>query len=156
MGTVDRLPWEDPIESDDEESALALVVEPEETPLRTMERQLEELKEIEEGLYKKSMRTVGASLDFMDVDPANYAETLEKWTLEVGEEEAKARLRVALANWQTAKDAPVGLKMAKDVSVALIKARATRESAPVHLNMSFVKMTVPKDILDALDVGDLT
>lgn len=118
--------------------------------------QLEGIKAIEARLGEASMRVTEASLSFMDIDLEDLEGSKKRFIEQHGEVEGRARYNVALANWQSAKTAPVGLKHALAVAVGSMKIRNAQPSGPTHLNMTFVQMTAPPSehkILDALVMG---
>lgn len=86
------------------------------------------LRGIEDDLLRTSLTTVRDALMFQDI-PEDCPAPPAEWVAELGEAGAEKRLRLALAAWRNAKEAPVGLKMAKEVAMGIIKARSTEASA---------------------------
>lgn len=76
------------------------------------------------------------------------------WVKELGEEAAKERFRLAKYALMSAKDAPVGMKMALQVQGSITKARATEKMGSRVMNVQIVRM--PEAIVDypELEVGD--
>lgn len=101
--------------------------------------QAEALRAIENRVLDKAMNIVEATLDFREVDPA-VEEPPPEWFEKYGDQ-AIQRYRLARAGWMKPSEAPVGMKVAYNVLVGVVKARAT-EKAPPKLNIQLVQMQV--------------
>lgn len=123
--------------------------------LGTRSEQLEGLRAIEDRLLSQSLVATEASLAFADLDLEDLEGSKAKFVAQYGKHEGMKRFRVALANWQNAKTAPVGIKNSIAVTLGLLKSKSGREAAPQHLNLTFVQMTAPKEeILEAITVDE--
>lgn len=111
---------------------------------------LDRLRDIESGLLERSMAILGDALSFRDIEPGS--ETCPPEWRDMDPDEAVKRLRVANAAWLGKKDAPVGLDLAKQVAVGIIKARATEKTAPKTLNVTVVNMSAPLPVFDVIEV----
>lgn len=97
------------------------------------------LRKIETKVLTKSMEVVQDALCFADIEMGGKG-LPDQWIDEVGPERAQQRLRVAQMAQMNAKEAPVGLRIAKEVMVGVIKARATEKGAPPALNLHVTKI----------------
>lgn len=91
--------------------------------------QQDRLRGIEDDLLERSLTTVQDALAFQEIDPEQASPPLA-WVEELGPKAAERRLRLAKAAWMSAKDAPVGLKVAKDMAAGIIRARSAEQAAP--------------------------
>jgi hypothetical protein len=105
------------------------------------DQQRAKLKDIEDQLLVSSLSIVRDALAFEEIDP-NTTEPPEHWVQELGPEGAEKRFRMAQAAWLNAKEAPVGLKLAKELGLGIIKARST-ESAGARLNVAVQAVVMP-------------
>ena len=97
---------------------------------------------IEEEVHSEAATVINDAMHFMAFDPASE-EPPEAWVAELGAEGAKRRMRTAqLANLPS-KEAPIGLKLAKDTLVGMSKAKAARKAPSTTLNMVVVQMQGP-------------
>ncbi len=111
----------------------------------------ERLKKIEDDILKKAMITIDEAMSWRDIDPGE--KNIPPDWMDMDPDEAVKRLRVANAAWMNKKEAPVGLNIAKDVLVGIIKARATEKAAPMHtLNIMHVQMTAPMPQFDVIQL----
>lgn len=105
-------------------------------------------------MLAKSLITTEASLEWADIDLKDLPGSEAKFIERHGPEDGPKRFRIAMANWSTAKHAPVGLKNSIAVTLGALKAKSGREAAPQSLNMTFVQITAPQaEIMDAITVG---
>lgn len=97
------------------------------------------------------MRTVEAALHWEDIDP-DVAEPPTEWVESIGYEAAKKRLRVAKAAWMNAKDAPVGLGMARNTFVGITKVRSALKASSPTLQINLVSFASPMAAIETIDV----
>lgn len=133
-----------------------------EGPMVPKKTALERLKDVQNEILVENLRIIEDVTHFRDIEPQQVVEGVlidgtteppQEWIDQVGEVEAKKRLRIARAAWMNAKDAPVGLAIAKSVVVGITKALATVSSGPKVLNVAVVQMTAP---LPQFKVRDMT
>ena len=123
-----------------EEEAVVLAA-PARPPSRSEENGAE-LRSIEHELLVSGMGVVGGGIDFVHLDPENPTVMPEGWEEEFGFEGARLRLRAAQAGLMSAKEAPVGMKMAMQVVTGIVKARAVEKTGARSLNVAVVKLTI--------------
>jgi hypothetical protein len=105
-------------------------------PLKTEQEQIQEqLLSIQDEIYRESMEVMGDQIAFREIDPSAKGPPQE-WIDKYGFERAQRRFRVASAAWLDTKTAPVALKHITQVSLGIIKARATEKAAPRSLNIA--------------------
>lgn len=97
------------------------------------------LQKAQKELYKKSSEVIEDALSFRDLDPS-LKEPPPEWIEKLGTAKAWRKFRVAMAGWMSAKEAPVGFKIAKDVFVGISKAMAVSDTGPKQLNMTAVQV----------------
>ena len=105
---------------------------------RARERE-ERLKHIEDELLERNMNIVRDVAAFREIDPTSD-EPPEAWVLEHGREEAIKRHRVARAAWMSQTEAPIAIRIAKDIAIGITKARAAEKTGPRQLNVQVVQM----------------
>lgn len=113
------------------------------TPLAAVDVHAERLKSIEDDLLEESLRIVRDTMKFRDID-ADGAEIPAEWADLPPEEQVK-RLRIAKAAWQNAKNAPVGLTIARQTVTGILKARSTEQQQPRQLNIA-VQFNMPATV----------
>ena len=89
---------------------------------------------IEEEVHSEAATVINDAMHFMAIDPGSE-EPPEAWVAELGVEGAKRRMRTAQMALMSSKEAPVGLKLAKDTLVGMSKAKAQRKAPSTTLNM---------------------
>lgn len=97
---------------------------------------------IEEEVHAEAATIIRDALCFMKVD-GTTVEPPEAWVAELGAEGAMQRLRTAQMANLSPKDAPIGLRLAKDTLVGMAKAKAASKRPATTLNMVVVAMTGP-------------
>lgn len=100
------------------------------------------LQEIQDQLLQKSLEVVGAAMAFSDIEEDSTAPP-DAWIAELGQDSAHARWRLAKAAWRTGRDAPVGIKLASQMAVGILKAKAVEKTGPKTLNVALVNWTGP-------------
>lgn len=106
---------------------------------------------LEDRILKQSLETVDDSLKWAEIDP-DITEPPQAWIDELGEARARQRLRVAKAAWCNAKEAPVGLGMARTTAVGIMKVRAAVKIGTPVLNVNLVNFPQPSVMLEVIDV----
>lgn len=108
------------------------IVEPKPAPLATAGKAaIDRIREVEDRLLSKSLQQIERALDWDSLN-GDEREPPPGWTPE--------QFRVARAAMMSAKDAPVGLKMAQNIAIGIVKARATEKAAPRNLNIQIANM----------------
>lgn len=92
------------------------------------------IREVEDRLLMKAMGQVENALSWDEIDFGTLEPPAE-WVAELGEVEAKRRLRAAQAAQMSSGESPVGLKHAKDLLLGVVKARAAEKAGPRSLNV---------------------
>ena len=104
-----------------------------------LERTERELQKIENEVVGEAYNVLADVGSWADIDPEN-PECPPEWIAELGEIRAARKLRIARASWMSAKNAPVALKIAQSIVTGAMKARATADAAPKHLNINLVSI----------------
>ncbi len=111
--------------------------------LTKAERRQEKLRSIEDELLEESMSIIAGTLAFGEVDPEHPDDIPKGWLDHMTEEEATKKLRMAKYGLMSAKEAPVGIKVATQTGSSIIRARATEHAGPKSLSLTMVSMTSP-------------
>lgn len=106
------------------------VVDPDDARKRAIDR-------MEDNVLTRNLEIFEDAAHFADIEPGDFRVPPE-WIQEVGFERAVRRHRVAQAAWMSAKEAPVGLMMAKAVVTAAVKGRAEHSTKIGTLNVGKV------------------
>jgi hypothetical protein len=116
---------------------------------------IDHVKAISDRLLKRSADIVEGSLHFAELDPETMADMRDppdEWVLEIGEQAARKRLRLAKAAWAASKDMPGGIKLAADFVASETKARSLEKMAPRSLNVAILvtgeAKELPRRIID--------
>lgn len=121
------------------EEPVAAIVEP--TPSRVLskaEQVSEELRGMEDRMLHASLTVVGGAVDFIHLDPAKPTVVPQAWVDELGLEQATLRHRAAMAGLMSAKEAPVGVKLAAQMVTGIVKNRASENANTGGLNIGTV------------------
>lgn len=100
------------------------------------------LRGLETELLEDSLSVSRDTLRFREIDPG-ATEPPADWIEEVGLERATERFRCAQAGWMTRKDAPVGVQIAMQLGVGILKSRAQKDVGAKTLNVQVVQVTAP-------------
>jgi hypothetical protein len=100
------------------------------------------IAQVEEEVHAEAATIIRDALCFMKVDP-DTVEPPETWVKELGAEGAMQRLRTAQMANLSPKEAPIGLRLAKDTLVGMSKAKAASKKPATTLNMVVVNMAGP-------------
>jgi hypothetical protein len=115
--------------------------------------QHDRLRALEDDIYESNLNVVLDATRFRDIDPGQ-TEPPAEWVAELGEAEARKRLRVANGAWLGAKDAPLGISVAKSIVGAMAKARAVeRSGGGRELNMT-IAVAIVAPSYPRLEVSD--
>lgn len=121
---------------------------------QALSAQHEKLAGIEDDILRTSMETVQDAMFWQDVFPVGESEAPagppQQWVDELGEERARRRFRVAMAACMNAKDAPVGLGMARATFMGITKVRAASKVGSPTLAIQFVNFPQPQ--LEIMDI----
>lgn len=116
------------------------------------------LKQLENELFDESLKVVHSSISHtFDLDPANPEDTPAEWLQEIedGKETLESigkRKRIALAAWQSPKNAPVALQIAAKVLVGMQKARAMGDQGSKTLNVNVVTINAPMPVFEEKEI----
>jgi hypothetical protein len=95
------------------------------------------LEHQEKKIFDASVKVLDDALLFRDIDPSSDV-IPGAWVRDLGLEEAQKRFRLAKAAWMNAKEAPVGIKIAKELVTGIAKARSREQAGPRVLNLTKV------------------
>lgn len=112
-----------------------------EAPLaKTEPREL--IKQLENELLAESLSIVADANAAREINviQVNDKDIPPAWVQKLGLERARAKYRTAFAASMSSKEAPVYLKMARDTSVGIIKARATESAGPRVMNATLIQI----------------
>jgi len=116
------------------------------------------LKKIENDLFAESLKVVHSSISHtFDIDPAQPTETPAAWLQELEDglvtmEDLAKRQRIALASWQSPKNAPVALQIAAKVLGGMQKARAMGDQGNKTLNVNVVTINAPMPVFEEKEI----
>jgi hypothetical protein len=116
------------------------------------------LKKLENELFDESLKVVNSAITHtFDLDPAMPEETPAAWLqeLEDGTETVESlgkRKRIALAAWQSPKNAPVALQIAAKVLSGMQKARAMGDQGAKTLNVNVVTINAPMPVFEEKEI----
>lgn len=100
----------------------------------------EELKNIEEDLFRGTMGVLRDVTNFTAVMEVDDEKIPGDWVREFGLEEARRRYKGALAGAMSSKDAPVGVKVAMATAIGISKARAMEKGGAPIMNATFIQI----------------
>lgn len=110
-------------------------------PLARKRAQRDRLLGMKDELLQESLGVIRDSMRFRDIDPElkrDVDPAFERMEKELGQEEAQRAYRVAKYALSTAADAPIGLKLAVNVAVGIMKANAAEKGVAPILNVGKV------------------
>lgn len=105
------------------------------------ERQAKDLQSIEDELFEKSGEILEGALLFADISP-DAEEPPAEWFKKYGVEKATRMFRMAKFAMMSAKEAPVGIKVAESMVRGVLKARSMAAAQPKTLAVAFLNQTV--------------
>lgn len=135
-------------------------VRPDPKPL--VRSRADRIAEIEEEVHVEAATVINDAMHFMAIEPGqidvNTGDEMppqipEEWIRELGQKGAERRMRTAQMANLPAKEAPIGLRLAKDTLVGMSKAKAQRNQPARTLNMVVVNMAGPLPQFDELEVN---
>lgn len=97
------------------------------------------IRSMEDELLEESLEVVEGALMFAHIAP-DQKEPPEEWVERWGREKAERMFRLAGYGLMANKDAPVGIKVARDIATGILRNRATEKMGPRELNVAFVQM----------------
>lgn len=98
------------------------------------------LRDIEAEIQEEAAEVIQGALSFADINPTD-TEPPHEWVKALGMERAWKRFKLAQFALLTPKEAPIGLRMAKDVMMGYARVRSKEKIGPKTLNMVVVQMT---------------
>jgi hypothetical protein len=121
----------------------SVLVQAKKDPLQRKREQRDKLIGLRDELLQESLGVIRDSMRFRDIDPEAFPERENDpafWNMEdaLGPEDAKRAYRVAKYALATAADAPIGLKLATNIAVGIMKANAAEKGAAPILNVGKV------------------
>jgi hypothetical protein len=120
------------------------LVKPERDLLTRKRDQQGKLLSMRDELFKESMGVLQDAMRFRDFpqgqddDARDMDENFLKLVDQQGLTEATKTWRIAMAAWSSASDAPIGLKLATNIAVGIMKANASEKGGTHVLNVSKV------------------
>jgi hypothetical protein len=114
---------------------------PVDTSLTLADEKTKDLQSIEDKLFDRSAEILEGALRFTEVNPTD-TEPPAEWINEFGYTKAKRMLQSATTAWMSAKNAPVGIKVAESIARGVMKARSLEKAAPKSLAVAFLNNTV--------------
>lgn len=150
----DEIPDWLPDDEEPKETGSALVEAPTGRTLSKAEQVSTELRGMEDTTLRASLLAVGGAIDFIHLDPADPAKVPPEWIEELGPKEATLRHRAAMAGMMSAKEAPVGLKLAAQMVTGIVKARSAEQANTGGLNIGTVVFMheVDEDMSEYIEV----
>ena len=118
-----------------EERAGGALVKADET---LAEAKTKQLGEIEQQLLDRSVEVLDGALAFTELklDADGNVFMPPEWPRKYGADEAERRFVAAKGAMMSAKEAPVGLAVAKSLATGIIKARSIQKGGTVSLNVA--------------------
>jgi hypothetical protein len=101
------------------------------------------LRVIEDEVFEKNLGVLEAVAEFSEVDPEKAGEVPEDLIESLGLKEATRVHRLRNYGLMSAKDAPVGIKIAAQIVTGIMRARSTEKAVSQNLNINVVQFTVP-------------
>ncbi len=120
---------------------------------------IEKLSAIEDEVLANSIDIVQHALNFADLGfDDNGKEQIPVEWLSMPVREKEKRLRLAKAAWMPKADSPVGLTLAYNTMIGIIKARASKETGNRVLNIENAYFPAPsaikEEIIEVIDVDE--
>lgn len=118
----------------------SVLVKPEQSAIDRKRDHREQLVTLRDELYQESMGVLRDAMRFRDVDPAlkELDPAIDAMEEELGQAEGQRAYRVALLANLPSADAPIGLKLAANVAIGIMKANATEKGGNHVLNVAKV------------------
>lgn len=119
----------------------SVLVQARKDPLQRKREQRDKLIGLRDELLQESLGVIRDSMRFRDIDPElerDLDPAFEAMEAELGPQEAQRAYRVAKYSLATAAEAPIGLKLATNIAVGIMKANAAEKGAAPILNVSKV------------------
>ncbi len=134
--------WIDAAAEDDapKTEVLAPIPQPE---MSIQEIQNGRLRVLEDEVFEENLGVLEAVAQFADVDPKNADEVPEDLIESLGLKEATRVHRLRNYGLMSAKDAPVGIKIAAQIVTGIMRARSAEKGGSKSLNINVVQFTVP-------------
>lgn len=98
-----------------------------------------EVRAITDEIFSQCQQTLTGALRFADM-PFDAQGPLPEWIEQYGEKEAERLFRLAKSGQLSSNQAPAGLKLAAQVALGIMKARATEKGGSKTLNMVVVEI----------------
>lgn len=114
---------------------------PVDTSVTLADEKAKDLQSVEDKLFDRSAEILEGALRFTEVNPEE-TEPPAEWIHEYGYAKAKRVLQSARTAWMSAKNAPVGIKVAESIARGVMKARSLEKAAPKSLAVAFLNNTV--------------
>lgn len=129
--------------------ATPLAVSPAAALARPEPEAFDKLRALEDEIHRRALVCLHDVSLWTDVEPdtkdrPGTQEPPQAWIDELGLEAARKRLRVAKSAWMSAKEAPIGIKVAKEVAVGIARARATEKGGGTTLSVQQVVFNAPR------------
>lgn len=109
------------------------------------------LRDVEEEIHEEAAAVIQDALRFSELAP-EATEPPYEWVKEVGMERAMKRFYTAKYALMNAKEAPIGLRIAKDTLLGMVRAKSKEKAGPKTLNMVVVQMTGSIPVFDEIEI----
>ena len=121
-----------------------VLAKPQSSAIDRKRDQHEQLVGLRDSLFKESMGVLRDAMRFTQIDPKleqGLDPAFEKMERELGQEEAQIAYRTALFASLPSADAPIGLKLAANIAVGIMKANAAEKGGTHVLNVAKVVLS---------------
>jgi len=148
------------------ESSNALATQGEVTVIKRSAREeaMDRIAGLEDQVFLEQIEILKDSAYFTHLDPsdaptaaAQRESVLAGWVDEFNGDVSRAnrRYRTAMANWQSSKDAPIGVRHAAAIFLGILKARRDMsDKAPPTLGIALVELPTPGQGLRQIEVQE--
>jgi hypothetical protein len=97
-------------------------------------------KRLEQELLTEAFEILRGAFRLKEIDE-DTKEVPVEWVDEYGTKKAKEMFRMAKGAWKPKKEAPLGIQVAQEMAIGILRARAREEAPKAVLNMSMVSMS---------------
>lgn len=133
--------WIEAVE--DEPAATKVLVTVPKREMSIQEVQNERLHQMENEMLEECLEVVHSVAEFAEVDPDSLEEVPADLIASVGLKAAEKIHRLRKYGLMSAKEAPVGIKIAAQMATGIMRARATEKGGNKSLNINVVQFAVP-------------
>ena len=119
----------------------SVLAKPEPSAIDRKRAQRDKLVGLRDELFQESLGVLRDAMRFRDIDPSlkrDLDPAFEQMEKELGTQAAESAYRMALLAYTPSADAPIGLKLAANIAVGIMKANAAEKGNTQVLNVSKV------------------